>query len=113
MAAPAAYGSSQAGDQIRAAAEICTTATAAWDPSHILDLRCSLWQCQILNPLSKARDQTCVLMDTSWVLNPQSQNGNSLILVLYHTWTRTEVPLVLKKLRNFSLPRQTLSVWSP
>ena len=27
----------------------------------------SSWQCQILNPLSEARDQTCVFMDTSWV----------------------------------------------
>ena len=25
------------------------------------------WQYFIPNPLSKARDQTCVLMDTSWV----------------------------------------------
>ena len=27
----------------------------------------SSWQCQILNPLSKARDQTCILMDTSQI----------------------------------------------
>jgi len=27
----------------------------------------SAWQCQILNPLSEARDQTHVLMDTSQV----------------------------------------------
>ena len=26
----------------------------------------SLWQCWILNPLSEARDRTCILMDTSW-----------------------------------------------
>ena len=28
------------------------------------------------NPLSKTRDHTCFLMDTSQVLNPMSHNGN-------------------------------------
>ena len=32
------------------------TATAMWVPSHICDLHHSLWQCQILNLLSEARD---------------------------------------------------------
>ena len=40
------------------------TATATPDPSHILDLHCSLQQSWILNPPSKARDQTRVLTDT-------------------------------------------------
>ena len=31
-------------------------ATVMWDPSHICDLYHNSWQCQILNPLSKARD---------------------------------------------------------
>ena len=52
------------------------TATATWGPSCICDLRHSSWQCQILNPLSEARDQTRILMDTSWFLNPLSHNGN-------------------------------------
>ena len=34
----------------------CTTATATLDPSHICDLHHSLWQPQISNPLSEARD---------------------------------------------------------
>ena len=42
--------------------------TATWDPSHVYDLHYSSWQRQILNPLSEARDQTCILMDTIWVL---------------------------------------------
>ena len=40
------------------------TATATPDWSHTCDLRYSSWQCRILNPLSEARDQTYVLMDT-------------------------------------------------
>ena len=43
------------------------TATAMQDPSHIYDLRQSSQQCQILNPMSKARDRTRVLMDSSRV----------------------------------------------
>ena len=43
--------------------------TAMWDLSCICNLHCSLWQRWILNPLSEARDQTCILMDTSWALN--------------------------------------------
>ena len=42
-----------------------TTATATWDLSSVCDLHHSSWQCQILNPLSKARDQTSILMDPS------------------------------------------------
>ena len=44
-----------------------TTATATLDLSHICNLHCSPWQRWILNPLSKARDRTCVLMDTTQV----------------------------------------------
>ena len=40
------------------------TAMAMLDSSHICDLRCSLQQCQIFNPLSKARNQTHSLTDT-------------------------------------------------
>ena len=40
------------------------TATATPDPSHICDLCCSLRQRWILNPLSEARDQTGILMET-------------------------------------------------
>ena len=34
---------------------------------------------QILNPLSEARDPTCILMDTSWDGNPLSNTGNSVL----------------------------------
>ena len=39
------------------------TATATPDPSHVCNLHHSSWQHQSLNPLGKARDQTCILMD--------------------------------------------------
>ena len=44
-----------------------TTATATRDLSCICHLHHSSWQCWNLNPLSEARDQTCILMDTSWI----------------------------------------------
>ena len=63
MATPVAYGSSQARGRIGATAEAYTTATATPDLSIICDLHCSLEQGQILNPLSKARDGTCILTE--------------------------------------------------
>ena len=45
--------------------------TATLDPTH------SLWQCQILNPLSEARDRTSILTDTGPGSNPLSHKGNS------------------------------------
>ena len=47
----------------------CTAATATRDPSRICDPQHSSRQPRILNPLSKARDQTRNLMDTSRILN--------------------------------------------
>ena len=55
-----------------------TRASETWDPSRIDNLCCSLQQCQTLSPLTRARDQTCILMDISWVLNLLSHNRNSL-----------------------------------
>ena len=40
------------------------TAKAILDPSCICNIHHSLQQCRILNPLSKAKDQTCTLTDT-------------------------------------------------
>ena len=72
-ASPMAYGCSQARGRIRvvaaghATATATATATAMQDLIHVLYLHHSSGQCQIVNPLSKARDQTHVLMDTSQV----------------------------------------------
>ena len=54
-----------------------TTAIAMPDLNHICNLHHSLWQCWILNPLSEAWDQTCILMDTNRVLNLLGHKGNS------------------------------------
>ena len=42
---------------------------------------CSSWQVQILNPLSKARDWTHILMDTSQVHNSLSHSRNSCLVL--------------------------------
>ena len=44
-----------------------TRATAMPDPSHVCSLHRSSWQLWILNPLSEARNGTCVLMDASQI----------------------------------------------
>ena len=46
---------------------VYTTAMASWDPSLVCDLHHSSQHSQILDPLSEARDQNCVLMDTGHV----------------------------------------------
>ena len=50
------------------------TATVTQDPSCACNLHRNR---RILNPLSEAKDQTCLLMDISQVRNPLSHNGNS------------------------------------
>ena len=60
-----AYGSSQARGRIRAA--VASQPWQWWDPSHVCNLHYSSRQCWILNPLSKARDRTQVLRDTSQI----------------------------------------------
>ena len=71
-----AYGRSQERGQTRAS---WATAAAMQDPSRICILHRSLRQSWILNPLSKARDQTRnLLIDTSRMLNLLSHKRNSL-----------------------------------
>ena len=43
------------------------TATAMWDLNHICNLHHSSWQHWIPDPLSKVKDQTHILINTSWI----------------------------------------------
>ena len=63
----AVYGSPRARGRIRAASAGLHHSQATRDPSRICDLHHNSWQCWILSPLSEARDQTHILMDTSRV----------------------------------------------
>ena len=77
MAIPVACGFPGLGVKLELRLPAYTIATATLGRSPICDLHCSLQQCQILNPLSEARDQIRILMDARQVLNPLSHNGNS------------------------------------
>ena len=62
-ASPMAHGGSQMG---------YNWSCSSWPPPEpqqhrICDLHHSPWQCQILDPLSEARDQTCNLMVPRWI----------------------------------------------
>ena len=56
-----------------------TTATVMPDPNCICDLYHSSQQHQILNPLSRDRDWTCILMDTSQIRYPWATMGTPVI----------------------------------
>ena len=62
--------------------ELQPTATVTQDLSCAFCLPYSPQQQRILNPISKARDRTCIFMDTSWVCNLMNHNRNSLYCVL-------------------------------
>ena len=53
--------------ELQLPATATATATVMQDPSYICDLHHCSRQHWILNPLSRARDQTHILMNTSWV----------------------------------------------
>ena len=66
-ATPAAYGDSQARGQIGAVAPSLHRSHSNTRSRPYRDLQHSSRQHRILNPLSKARDRTCVLMDASQI----------------------------------------------
>ena len=70
-------------------------ATAMPDLSCICDLSHSLHQCWILNPLSEAKDQTSIPMDTQ-ILNLLSHNGNSR----YYNFTEAFLDIMFLSLKK-------------
>ena len=67
VATLAAYGSSQVRGRMGAAATGLYHSHGTSRFQHIFNLQCGLRQSWILNPLNEARDQTCILMDTTSV----------------------------------------------
>ena len=65
MASPATNGSFWARGGIGAVSEAYAAAMATLNPSHVCKLCRTLWQCQILNPMSEARDGTHILTETT------------------------------------------------
>ena len=91
----------------------CATATAMQDLSCVCDLHHSSRQHRILDPPSKARDQTRILMDPGRVGVTLSHEGNSHIFVLILIYTKQTcwtLLVHLKSLLDF-LYRQTCFLW--
>ena len=95
------------------------TATATPDSSRVCNLHRSSQQCRILNPLSEARDRTCIPMDTSRVHNLLSHNGkswlstfklqlvNSSISNLTHSLMKSDLEEVKSICGSFLHPRHS------
>ena len=65
------------GDQIGVSSLAYTTVMATLDLTHICNLCCSFWQCQIFNPLTRLRIEPASSQRQHWVLSPLSHYGNS------------------------------------
>ena len=55
---------------------------------HFCDLHHRSGQCQILSPLSEAREQTCILMDTSRVHNDSATMGTLVSVLFFFNFLR-------------------------
>ena len=84
------------------------TATATPDLSCIGSLHHSSQQRWILCPLREARDQTCILMATSWVPNPLSHNGN-FFLIFFNLFFSSGILLEMQYVR--CLTRSAGDLW--
>jgi len=74
-AAPVAYGGCKAGVKLELHLPAYDTATATKDLSHVCKIQHSSQQHHMPSPLSEARDQIHILINTSQVL---SHSGNHL-----------------------------------
>ena len=81
-------------------------ATASWDLNCIRDLHHSSQQCQTLNLLSKGRDWTCVLIDTSQICFHWATTGtpeaNSINCII--SFINEQNTFILFGLRSSLLP---------
>ena len=68
-----------------------TTATVMWDWSCVCDPHHSSWQCWIPDPLSKVKDRTHILMDTSWIHFHCSTMGTPTMPLLFVLLERRKV----------------------
>ena len=75
---------SKARSQIGAVAAGLHHSHTTQDPSRVCNLHHSSWQCQILKPLSEARDRTCILMDTSPVCYCRATTRTSFLAILFY-----------------------------
>jgi len=88
--------------QLPACATDTATATATQDLSCLCGLHHSSWQRQILNPLSKARDRTCNLMDPPQIhfrcttMGTPTMWSLSNLYVLNRHWFLTNVGIARK-----------------
>ena len=76
---------SRLGDRSELQPAAYAAATGKQDTSHVCNLHHSSRQYQILNPMSKARDGTCILMDPSQVRFLRATTGTSrcVFLLMY------------------------------
>ena len=73
-----------------------TTATEMQDLSLICDLHHSSWQWCSLNPLSRARDWTHILIDSSWV---------------HYHWDTMGTPIIILSVNRLNGPIKRQSGW--
>ena len=76
----------QASGRIKAAAASLYHSHARSEPC--LRPTCSSRQCRLLNPLSKARDGICILMDTSWVCYCWATISPRLLSFFEYQWQK-------------------------
>ena len=69
------------------------TTTAVPDLSRVCDPHCTSQQRWILNPLSGARDRTCIFMVTSWVHYHWATMGTPALIFLYSFFPGVNIAL--------------------
>ena len=74
------------------------TATAMQDPSSFCNLHHSSQQCRIPDPLSEARDQTHILMDTSRICFRSAARGTPQLFKFKFVWISSPHPVVTIKM---------------